>query len=90
MPPEWRGSAEMTALIAVSVFFLREFWLSIKSRGSRLEEEVRKNTLATMELSVELRFLREEFARLAKLPDDVAAAHTKIRSLERSWSEKDQ
>lgn len=80
----------MTALIAVSVFFLREFWLSIKSRGSRLEEEVRKNTLATMELSVELRFLREEFARLAKLPDDVAAAHTKIRSLERSWSEKDQ
>lgn len=71
--PEW----------ALILFILKEGWDLVKKL---IVNDVKNNTIATIENSIHLKILNEQMKELSKLPKDVASAHSKIRRIESTLS----
>lgn len=73
--------SEHIAWAAVGVWALKELYAVFKDDKRKNTDALMQNTLAVVELRVELRYLKALLDEVPKLRKDVDAAHARLRDL---------
>lgn len=68
-------------IIMVLGWFFKEYWEDRKDKKKTQDEALNKNTLAIVELQVQIKNLAEVLSILPKFKQDLDYAHEKIRDL---------
>lgn len=82
MNREFFAETMITTGIAIIGFLVVQLWMTRDPK--KLIEETQKNTLAIVELSMQMKFLTEKLAPIPKLQEDVNKLHGWRKSLNES------
>ena len=70
-------------LVYLLKFLANDFWQDAKERGAKWETLINQNTMALLELKIEMKHIVETFqnlhTRVENIEDDLDAAHDKLR-----------
>ena len=66
-------------LIMIGLWIFNQYWQDRKDKGKSQEDALSKNTLALIELQIQVKNLTEVLSILPKMRADIDAAHEKLR-----------
>ena len=66
----------------ITIIVVRELWDIVKKSVLKKDDDLKANTEATIKNTLAIEYLRDDVAKLHKLPIDVNESHSKIRALE--------
>jgi len=71
----------IAAFLSVKIF--ESIWNLIKKQSELKDQTVKENTLAILDLSVQIKILQEKIAHLPKMAQDINEASVKIRQIQK-------
>lgn len=66
----------------IVLIIAKELWDIVKKSIFSKDVDLKSNTEATIKNTLAIEYLREDIAKLSKLPIDVNEAHAKLRAIE--------
>lgn len=75
--------SQLVLIVLVLGWFVKQYIEEKKNKSKALEDSLQSNTKAVLELTYEVKALKEAVGVIGKLKSDIDAAHDKLRQLEK-------